>query len=112
MTDAWLTKQQLAERFGLINQKTGKARTWSINTKCATGEWPSHKVGGELRFSPEDIKAIEELLLHPARQARKAAAPKPRAPRPQPPREGATTGSMVDLTPIPISDCRQRRRTA
>lgn len=99
MSDAWLTKDQLAARFGLDS-------VHGINRNAASGDWPSHKVLGQLRFSPEDVKAIEELLTHPATRRRRQAAPLPTQPRPRRTQQSSVMAlkgaGMADLTPRPI----------
>ncbi|MEV8638813.1 hypothetical protein AB0395_44875 [Streptosporangium sp. NPDC051023] len=94
----WIDKHELARHLGLGDSVSG------IHRKAASGEWPSHKVLGQLRFSPEDVAAIEELLVHPATRRRRQVVPTPSKPRrksqgeAQPPR----TGGFADLEPRPI----------
>lgn len=115
-TERWIDKYELAERFGLVNAK-GKPQTYTIQRKAATGVWPSRKVLGQLRFSPEDVAAIEELLLHPAtaQKAQPAPAPTTRSRRDSAPKASGPstkptrTGGFADLEPRPIRD---RRKTS
>lgn len=102
--DRWLTKDQLAARFGLDS-------VHGINRNAASGAWPSRKVLGQLRFSPEDVKAIEELLTHPATRRRKQAAPLPTQPRARRTQQSSAsaatpskTGGFADLRPRPLRD--------
>ncbi|MBG0825761.1 hypothetical protein HS048_34315 [Planomonospora sp. ID91781] len=71
------------------------------NRKAASGEWPSRLVLGQLRFSPEDVAAIEELLIHPATRHRREAHPLPPAKK--------RPSGFADLTDRPI---RMRRGAA
>lgn len=110
--ERWLDKYDLARRFGLIDGD-GEPRVSGINRKAASGEWPSHLVQGELRFSPQDVAVIEEKLRHPATKARPVPAPAPpRASRASSQRSAKTErsrGGFADLEDRPIRD---RRRAA
>jgi hypothetical protein len=97
--ERWLDKEELAQRFGLVN-KAGQPSTHQIKRKAATGEWPSHLVMGKLRFSPEDVAAIEEKLRHPATAQRVVAAPKPPAEK-KPKSTRRTTKAQTANTGLP-----------
>ncbi|MFD9949991.1 hypothetical protein ACFWYW_28415 [Nonomuraea sp. NPDC059023] len=69
-----MTKHELAIHFGLVDEN-GKPQVFTIGRRAASGEWPSHMPNGKLRFSPEDVAAIEDMLRHPATRRREAAKP-------------------------------------
>ncbi|MFF4417137.1 hypothetical protein ACFYY8_31840 [Streptosporangium sp. NPDC001559] len=94
----WIDKHELARHLGLGDSVSG------IHRKAASGEWPSHKVLGQLRFSPEDVAAIEELLVHPATRRRRQTAPSSSKGRRQPQGKAQSPqiGGFADLGPRPI----------
>lgn len=111
-SDAWIDKYELARRFGLINAQ-GKPKVWTINVKAKSGEWESHLVNGQLRFSPEDVAAIEEKIRHPATVERQQPARPPpvekatndeKRKRKKTASRQRTTATGWDLEPRPIRD--------
>ncbi|MGJ6968789.1 helix-turn-helix domain-containing protein [Streptosporangium sp. G11] len=102
-SDQWLTKDELAERFGLDS-------VHGIHRNTASGDWPAHKVLGKLRFSPEDVAEIERLITHPATLRRREATPPPPPPRQRRTRQTSASPlrgtGFADLTPRPLRDRR------
>ncbi|MEU8040955.1 hypothetical protein [Streptosporangium sp. NPDC049078] len=101
--DKYLTPEELAARYGLDS-------VHGIHRNAASGAWPSRKVLGKLRFSPEDVAEIDELITHPATRRRREAAPPPPPPRQRRPRQTSASplrgAGFADLTPRPIRDRR------
>lgn len=105
-SEPWIDKYALARRLGLLNAK-GEPQVYGINRKCKSGEWDSHIVLGQLRFSPEDVAAIEQKLRHPSTAARpKSPPPAQQARKRDKTKRGKTAGQpagvVVDLEDRPI----------
>ncbi len=64
MTD-WLT----IEEFAAL-RKIGKS---TVQKKVAARIWPHHNIGGGVRFSPEDVAAIDAATAVPAANGVRAA---------------------------------------
>lgn len=53
----WLTVAELSELIGVPRG--------TIQNKCAARQWPHHRPGRHLRFSPADVAAIDAMTAEP-----------------------------------------------
>lgn len=58
----WLTIQQLAEEMGIGVDK--------IRARIKDKKWPHRREGRMIRFTPEDVQDIKDLLYVPPRRGR------------------------------------------
>jgi predicted DNA-binding transcriptional regulator AlpA len=62
----FLNTAELAARYGLDRS--------TVKRKAMSGEWPHHLITRAIRFSPEDVAAIDEMTARPAQRAKRGAA--------------------------------------
>ncbi|RAN92619.1 hypothetical protein GAR05_06111 [Micromonospora saelicesensis] len=58
MTDRHLTQKELAAYFGVSER--------FVEVRVQSGEWPVSRLGRLVRFSPADVRQIEEAVRQPA----------------------------------------------
>lgn len=59
-TEKPITTAALAEHLGLSAE--------TVRRKARAGEWPHHRFGHEITFTPEDVAAIYKLAAQPVRK--------------------------------------------
>jgi hypothetical protein len=57
---------ELAARYGIARS--------TVKRKAMSDEWPHHKIARNIRFSPENVAAIDEMTARPAQRAKRGAA--------------------------------------
>lgn len=55
LNERWATIKEIAELYSMSDT--------SVRKRAATGEWPAHRHGKTLRFSPEDQMTIRDKWI-------------------------------------------------